>query len=190
MQLFNSLESISIGLFKVPNQFDNSNTKEQFTNAIETAQIKFDCLLFMSKEASFSDLGFKEITISNKSKTTTHFRNSLIGFENFKEVFKHKSLVLMKTAFASGNDRAIEAVQATYELPDFYLSQILEIKNTIAVVATGNIEWKKDEINQIGLYCLDQNKRGASLCLSTMEDLSLKDKITATTLISDFGIQE
>ena len=138
----------------------------------------------MSKEASFSDLVVKEIITSNDVKTIIHFRNSLIDFESFKEVFKPKSLVFMNTAFASGRNRAIEAVQATYELADFYSSQILEIKNTIAVVATENIKWTKDDLNQIGLYCLDQNKRGTSLFLSAMEDLSLKDKIRVTTLIS------
>lgn len=190
MQLFNSLESISIGLLKIPNQFENRNTSKRFAKEYEGARDQFYCLLFMSKEASFSDLGFKEINISNESKTTTQLRNSLIDFKSFNVVFKLNSLVFMNTAFASGNDRAIETVQATYQLPNFYSSQILEIKNTIAVIATGNIEWTKDELNQLALYCLDQNKRVSSLCPNTMEDLSLKDKIRITKLISGFGIQE
>ena len=188
IRIFNSVESINIGLFIIPNQFDKTNIQDQFIADFESVRDQFDCLLFMSMDSSFIDLGFKEISANNDIKTITHYRNLLIDFESFKEVFKSKSLVIMKTAVASGINRAMEAVQDAFIFPDFYVNQVLEMKNTIACVATGSIEFTEDKVNEIGLYCLNQNKRGASLSLSTMEDSSLLNDVRVTILISGFDI--
>jgi cell division GTPase FtsZ len=83
------------------------------------------------------------------------YRNSCFDFESFKDVFKPKSIVMMKTAFASGSNRAMEAVRSAFLFPDFYNNQILEMKDTMVCVATTDINCTIDEANDINKYCLN-----------------------------------
>lgn len=189
-RIFNNQESINIGLFLIPDQFDETNTQEQFINNLKRFRNQFDTILFMNNDSNFSDFDFKEIVSNEEIKATTHYRNTAYDFEDFKNIFKPKSIVIMRTAIAAGSNSAMEAVHDAFVFPDFYVNQVLEMKNMIACIATGSIEFTEDEVNQIGLFCLNQNKRGASLCLRTIEDLSLLNEVRVTILISGFDITE
>lgn len=185
---FNSQESIKVGLFLMPNQFDVRNIQDQFIADFESIRDQFDALLFMNKDSSFSDFGFKEIVSNDGIAPIAHFRNSCFDFENFKDVFKPKSNVIMRTAIASGANRAMEAITSAFEVPDFYSTKTVEIKNTIVCVASGNHRCTNDELNSIGIYSLHQIKRGASLIHNTIEDMSLGNDIRVSVFISGFDI--
>lgn len=180
---FNSQDSIKVGLFLVPYQFDDTNTQDQFIADFESVRDQFDSLLFMYNDSNFSHFGFKEIASND---TMTHYRNSCFDFESFKNVFKPKSIVIMRRAFASGSNRAMDAIISAFTFPDFYRNQILEFKNTIVCVASGKDKYSDDEINSICKYSLDQIKKGASLCFDMMEDTSLENEIKVSVLISGF----
>jgi cell division GTPase FtsZ len=188
--IFNNSERISIGLIHIPNQFDEINTQEQFITNFQSFRNQFDALLFKSTDANFTDFGFKEMVSDNKSSTITHYRNPSFDFDNFKEVFKSNSLVIMTTATGFGINRAIEAASSAFVLPDFYNNQIIELKNAMVSVAIGNSTCTNDEVNDIGKYCLNQIKRGATLALDRMEDLSLQNEIRVSVLISGFDSKD
>lgn len=181
IRLFNCKESINIGLIRIPSQFNEDITQQQFITDNKNACNLFDALLFMDEDSNFSNLGFKEI--SNYDNTNTHYRNPLIDFDSFKAVFKQNSIVILRTASATGTNRSKEAVQAAFELPEFYKNQINELQNTILTVSTGKIKCTYDELNELGIYCLHQIKRGATLSQSTFEDLSFDDEIRVSVLI-------
>ena len=122
----------------------------------------------------------------DETSTITHYRNPSIDFETFKNVFKSNSMVIMGTATASGFNRAIEAASSAFILPDFYTNQIIELKNSMLSVATANSKCTTDETNEIGKYCLNQIKRGDTLALDRMEDLTLQNEIKVSVLISGF----
>lgn len=188
--IFNNNENISIGMIDITNQFDKINTQEQFVINFQSFRNKFDALLFKSKDATFADFGFKEMMSDDKSNTITHYRNPSFDFDNFKEVFKSNSLVLMTTATASGINRVIEAASSAFALPIFYNNQIIELKNAMVSVTTGNSTCTNDEMNEIGKYCLNQIKRGATLTLDRMEDPSLQNEIRVSVLISGFDSKD
>jgi cell division GTPase FtsZ len=188
--IFNNQESINIGLFVIPNQFDKANTQEHFMVDFQSVRGQFDALLLMSEDSNFIDFGFKKILSNDKNNTIIHYRNSCFDFESFKDVFKPKSIVIMKTAFASGSNRAMEAIISAFKFPDFYSNQIVEIKNTIVCVAYGKDKYTNDEVNSICIYSLDQIKRGASLTHDTFEDMSLGNDIRVSVFISGFNTTE
>ncbi|MGO4820584.1 MULTISPECIES: hypothetical protein [unclassified Flavobacterium] len=177
-------------MIDIPNQFDEIITEEEFVTNFQSFRNLFDALLFKSTDANFSDFGFKVMMSDDKSSTITHFRNPSFNFDNFKEVFKSNSLVIMTTATASGFNRAIEAASSAFVLPDFYKDQIIELKNVVVSVATGNSTCTNDEVNDIGKYCLNQIKRGATLTLDRMEDLTLQNAIKFSVLISGFDTKD
>lgn len=188
--IINSQESINIGLFLIPNQFDERNTQEKFIADFESVRDQFNALLLMSKDSNFSDFGFKEIVSNDEITTVTHYRNSSFDFESFKDVFKSKSIVIMRTVIASGSNSAMEAIHSVFVFPNFYRNQIVEIKNTIVCVASGNHKYTTEELNSIGKYSLNQIKRGAILVLDTFQDRSLENEIKVSVLISSFDIIE
>lgn len=185
-RIFNSQESINIGLILIPNQFDETNTQEEFINNFKRFRNQFDTILFINNDSNFTDLGFKEIVPNDRTTTKTHYRNTCFDFESLKDVFKSKSMVIMKTAIASGSNGAMEAIVSTFEFPDFYRNQIVEIENTIVCVASGNHDYTNEELNSIGKYSLDQMKRGAILVLATLEDMSLLNEVRVSVFISVF----
>lgn len=188
--IFNNNENISIGMIDIPNQFDELNTQEQFVTNFQSFRNQFDVLLFKSKDATFADFGFKEMLSDDKSNTITHYRNPSFDFDNFKEVFKSNSLVIMATAIASGMNRGIEAASSAFLSPYLYTNQIIELKNAIVCISTGTSKSTNDEMNNIGKYSLDQIKRGATLTLDSMEDLSLQNNIRVAVLISGFDTKD
>lgn len=186
LRIFNSQESINIGMILIPDQFDETNTHEQFINNFKRIRNQFDTILFMNNDSNFSDLGFKEIISNDGTTSMTHYRNTCFDFESLKDVFKSESMVIMKTAIASGSYGAMDAIVSAFEFPDFYRNQIVEIENTIVCVASGDHEYTNDELNSIGKYSLDQMKRGAILALATMEDMSLLNEIRILVFLSVF----
>lgn len=184
--IFNNEESITVGLFMIPNQFDERNTQEQFIADFESVRDQFDALLLMNKDSNFNDFGFKEIVSDDEITAMTHYRNSCFDFETLKDVFQPKSIVIMRTAFASGSNRAMEAIHSAFAFPDFYRNHIVEIKNTIVCVASGAHKYTNEELNSIGIYTLDQIKRGASLIQNMFEDASLENNIRVSLFISGF----
>jgi cell division GTPase FtsZ len=188
--IFNNKENISIGMIDIPNQFDEINTQEQFITNFQSFRNQFDTLLFKSTDANFSDFGFKEMVSNDETSTITHYRNPSIDFETFKNVFKSNSIVIMRAATGFGINRAIEAASSAFVLPDFYTNQIIELRNAIVSVATGNSTCTNDEMNEIGKYCLNQIKRGVTLTLDRMEDPSLQNEIRVSVLISGFDSKD
>lgn len=190
--IFNNNESISIGLIDIPNHFDNTNTQEKFTANFQSFRNQFDTLLFRCPDANFTDFGFKEMVSSNEPSAITHYRNLSFDFESFKNVFKHNSIVIMKTATDSDSDsnRAMEAAATAFALPALYTNQIIELKNAIVCISTGACKSTDDEVNDIGKYSLNQIKRGATLTLDRMEDLTLQNEIKVSVLISGFDTKD
>jgi cell division GTPase FtsZ len=184
--IFNNNENISIGMIDIPNQYDKKNTQEQFAANYQSFRNQFDSLLFRSKDSSFADLGFIEMVSNDKTTTIAHYRNPSFDFENFKNIFKSNSMVIMKTVTASGFNRALEAASSAFAFPDFYNNEIIEMKNAMVCITTANSKCTNDETNDIGKYCLNQIKRGATLALDRMEDLTIQNEIRVSVLISGF----
>jgi cell division protein FtsZ len=182
--IFNNEESTNIALFLIPNQFDERNTQEQFIADFESFRYQFDALLLMNKDSNFTDFGFKEIISNDKNSSMTHYRNICFDFESFKNVFKSKSVVFMRTAIGSGSNRAMNVIQSTFVIPDFYSNQIVAIKHSIVCVTYGTDSYPKAEINSICKYSLNLIKRGDSLMHNTFEDLSLGKDIRVSAFIS------
>lgn len=179
--IFNNQESITIGLILIPSQFDEKNTQEQFIAKFESVRDQFDVLLFMNKDSNFTDFGFKEI-VSNDMMT--HYRNSYFDFESFKDVFQPKGIIIMRTAITSGSNRAMNAIQSAFAIPDFYINQIVAVKDSILCITSGTDPYTNDEINSVCKYSLDQIKRGNSLIHNTFEDLYLGKDIRVSVFIS------
>jgi cell division GTPase FtsZ len=128
--------------------------------------------------------------LNSETSGKRHYRNHSFDFESFKNVFKNNSIMIMRKANASGFDRAIEAVSSAFACPDLSTIQIIELKNAIVCIATGNSTCTNDEMNEIGKYCLNQIKRGATLTLDRMEAPSLQNEIRVSVLISGFDSKD
>jgi cell division GTPase FtsZ len=186
IKIFNNQESINIGLFLIPDEFDKENSEAQIIHNYQSFRNQFDALLLMNKDSNFTHLGFKEIISNDKMTSAKHYRNVCFDFESFKEVFKSKSIAIMTMDVASGANRAIDAVHSVFLFPNFYRDQIVEIKNTIVCVSSGKHKSHCNEKNDIGKYSLNLIKRGYSLSLNTLDDMTLEDSIRVSALISGF----
>ncbi|SHG72821.1 hypothetical protein SAMN05444372_10965 [Flavobacterium micromati] len=190
IRVFNNKESINIGCLIIPNQFEETNTKEQFTADYKSIGNHFDALLLMTPNSNFTDLGFKKMVSNDKDNSMSHYRNSCFDFEAFKNVFKPKSIVLMGTSVAFGFDRAGEATKSVFSFHDFLKNKNMEIRNTMVCISYGTAKCSNDELNDIGKYSHRQIKRGYSLICNTFEDLSLENKIRVSGFIGCFDSVE
>lgn len=88
-------ESISVGIFSTPTQFDQTYSEEQFVSDFESVRNQFDALQLINKNADFTDFGFQEM-ISNDELTasTTLYKNSSLDFESIKQYLSQTVLLL------------------------------------------------------------------------------------------------
>lgn len=186
IRIFNNQESLNIGCLFIPNQFKELDTQEQFIVNIESIRDHFDSLLLMSTDSNFIDFGFKKILTNGENNGLTHYRNCCFDFDSFKDVFKSKSIVIMRTSIASGSNKAMQAITSTFAFPNFLSNQIVEIRNTIVCINSGVSKCTNEELNEISKYSHSHIKRGMSLIQSTFEDLSLGNDIKVSALISCF----
>lgn len=184
--IFDSQETLTIGVFIIPKQFDETNTQEQFIDNFENFRHQYDAILLMTEDSNFTDFGFKEIIPNSENTAMTHYRNSCFDFQSFKNVFAPKNIVFMRTALGSGSTKAIEAIQSAFAIPAFYRNQIAVLKDSILCVKSGTDQYTIDEINLVCNYSLDQIKTGATLVHDTFEDNSLGNTIRASVFISGF----
>ncbi|WP_366187217.1 hypothetical protein [Flavobacterium ovatum] len=171
MRIFNSQESLTIGCLVVPNQFDNTNKREQFIAEMEAVRNQYKTLLLISEDSNFGDFGFKEIPSGDA--TITHYRNSSFDFESFRELFKNCRTAFMKTTITSGQDSAMEAIIPVFNLPDFIKNDPSNLGTSLLCISSGIRTYTKYEVNDIIKYSLNQITRGMSISHSSIEDLSL-----------------
>lgn len=106
-------------------------------------------------------------------------------FEDVKSVIKEAGRVIMGTGEASGENRAIEAVESALNSPLLDDNNITGAKDMLLYIVSGKEEvLKMDELTQITDYICDATGCDTNIIQSLAVDENLGDKLSITCIVA------
>lgn len=110
-------------------------------------------------------------------------------FEDVKSVIKDAGRVIMGTGEASGENRAIEAVQSALNSPLLDDNDITGAKDMLLYIVSGTADMlKMDEITQITDYICDATGCDTNIIQSLAVDENLDDRLSITCIVAGLDI--
>jgi len=109
-----------------------------------------------------------------------------VDFADVETVMRNSGVAIMGSAKASGENRAIKAVQEALTSPLLNDNDIKGAKNILINITTGKEEVTIDEIGQITDYVQECSGSDADLIWGNAYDESLNDEISITIIATGF----
>ena len=110
-----------------------------------------------------------------------------VDFADVETVMRQSGVALMGSARASGEERAVKAVEEALNSPLLNNNNIKGARNILLNVTSGNEEITMDEIGQITDYVQARAGYDADLIWGNGKDETLGDEITVTIIATGFS---
>lgn len=117
--------------------------------------------------------------------TVTGYVN--IDFEDVSTVMRNSGKAIMGSGIASGEDRALKAVQDALNSPLLNDSDIKGAKNLLVYITSGSKEVTLDEVMTITEYVQDAAGLNSDMIWGNGEDSNLDESISVTIIATGFG---
>ncbi len=110
-----------------------------------------------------------------------------VDFADVETVMRHSGVAVMGSAQASGENRAVEAVEKALNSPLLNNNDITGAKNILLNVTSGSNEITMDEIGEITDYIQDRSGFDADLIWGNGIDTSLGEEVNVTVIATGFN---
>ncbi|MBK5284336.1 MAG: cell division protein FtsZ [Bacteroidia bacterium] len=190
---------LTVGIVTVPFNFEGPKRIRQAEEGIENMKKNVDTLLVICNEKLREMHGNQTIsqaftqadnvlTIASKGIaeiiTVTGYVN--VDFEDVKTVMTNSGVAIMGSAIASGEDRAISAVEQALNSPLLNDNNIRGAKYILMNIASGTSEVTMDEISEITDYIQKESGMTADIIWGNCVDEGLEDKLSVTLIATGF----
>ncbi|MEI6022073.1 MAG: cell division protein FtsZ, partial [Bacteroidota bacterium] len=197
------LDILTVGIVTTPFAFEGKKRKSHADEGIEILKKSVDCLLVINNDKikdMFGNLPIRQafshsndiLTIAAKgiAEIITFPGYINVDFEDVKTVMQNSGVALMGSAFAEGENRAINAVKAALASPLLNENQISGAKNILLNITSGTEEVLMDEIDAISSYIQNEAGLTADMILGTSFDESIGNNISVTIIATGFETRE
>jgi cell division protein FtsZ len=190
---------LTVGIVTIPFSFEGRKRKMQAEKGIEELRQNVDTLLVISNDKLrelygnlklFEAFGKADNILTNAARgiaeiiTVTGYVN--VDFEDVKTVMKDSGVAIMGTGMASGENRALQAVEQALSSPLLNDSQIVGASDILLYISTGNEEIEMDEVSEITDYIQEEAGMSAEIIWGIGRDESLEDNINITVIATGF----
>jgi cell division protein FtsZ len=197
--LARELGILTVGIVTIPFSFEGRKRAQQARAGIDELRKSVDTLLIICNDKLRElegDLKLSEafnkadniLTVAAKGIaeiiTVTGYIN--VDFEDVKTVMKESGKAIMGSGVASGENRALEAVQMAMTSPLLDDANIKGASNILLYIASGNAEITLDEVMEITDYIQNEAGSSADIIWGNGNDDSLGDKISLTLIATGF----
>ncbi len=110
-----------------------------------------------------------------------------VDFADVQTVMTNSGVAIMGSAMASGEDRAIKAIEQALTSPLLNNNDITGAKSILLNITSGNEEISMDEVGEITDYVNQATDKSALVIWGTGNDDSLGDSISVTIIATGFG---
>lgn len=200
-QLARELGILTIAVVTLPAPSEGKRRYEQARAGIDKLKEHVDSMLVISNEKLHKIYGnltasvaFKKadniITTAVKgvAEIITLHGNINIDFADVCTVMAGSEVFLMGTGFATGEGRAMRAVQLALESPLLDSSSIKGTKDILLNIISGTQEITMGEIGEIIDYLQDAAGQDATIIWGNGMDLRLGDQISVTIIATGFDV--
>lgn len=202
-QTAKELEILTVGIVTLPFNFEGRKRKKQAEEGIEELRKYVDTLLIINNDKlreMYGNLkvaeafGHADNVLTTASKgiaeiiTRTGYIN--VDFEDVRTVMNNGGVAIMGSAQASGDDRAIKAVEQALSSPLLNDNDIKGAKYVLLNISFGTQELLMDEISDITDYIQDEAGETADVIWGYGKDETLGDSISVTIIATGFTSKE
>ncbi len=197
------LDILTVGIVTLPFSFEGKKRRQQAIEGIDELRKHVDTLLIISNDKLREEYGNMRLTeafkkaddvLTTASKgiaeiiTVTGYIN--VDFEDVKTVMKNSGKAIMGSAIASGENRAIKAIEEAMRSPLLNDSNISGAKNILLYITSGEDEISLDEVHEITDYIQHICGNSAEVIWGNGVDNSLENSIAITVIATGFENDE
>ena len=198
-QAARELGILTVGIVTVPFQFEGKKRKNQADHGIEELKKNVDTLLIICNDRlreMYGNLklgdafGHADDILATAAKgiaeiiTVTGYIN--VDFEDVKTVMTNSGVAIMGSAMASGENRAIRAIESALASPLLNDNNIKGARYILMNIASGMNEVTMDEIGAITDYIQDEAGLTADIIWGNCFDETLGDNVSVTIIATGF----
>lgn len=191
---------LTVGIVTIPFGFEGKKRKAQADAGLESLKANVDTLLVISNDKLREIYGNLKVTeafghaddiLTTAAKgiadiiTTTLQINTDIN--DVKTVMKDSGVAIMGSAQASGEQRALRAVEQAMSSPLLNDSNIKGARYVLVNITCGEDEITMDELGEITDFIQDAAGMSAEVIKGYGVDLSLGDKVNVTIIATGFN---
>lgn len=197
--LAKELGILTVGIVTLPFSFEGRKRSQQARAGIDELRKSVDTLLIICNDKLRElegDLKLSEafskadniLTVAAKGIaeiiTVTGYIN--VDFEDVKTVMEGSGKAIMGSGMASGENRALEAVQMAMTSPLLDDANIRGASNILLYISSGSEEITLDEVMEITDYIQHEAGSSADIIWGNGTDETLGDKISLTLIATGF----
>ncbi len=190
---------LTVGIVTIPFRFEGRVRINQALDGISEMEKHVDSLLIINNERlreMFGDLKLSNAfskaddVLSTAAKgiaeiITVHGYIN-VDFADVETVMKNSGVAIMGSASAEGQNRAIDAIQASLESPLLNNNDIKGAKNILLNITSGHDEVTMDEVGEITDYVQEVVGESASIIWGTGNDETLDGQVCVTIIATGF----
>ena len=198
-------EILTVGVVTVPFWTEGGHRKEYAQNGLEELRDNVDTLLVINNDKLIEVFG--DLTLSQAFGKANEVLNTAtkgiaevisqtlmvnIDLNDAKRVLKNSGTAVMGQAYAAGENRAIEAVEAALDSPLLNDNNIKGAQQVLLKIVTGTGE---QEIRMTELFSIKKHIQDAAGCdVNIIEGIGvedgLSDQISVTVIATGFEVKE
>ncbi len=199
-QTAKELGILTVGIVTIPFRFEGSRRVNQALEGISELKKHVDSLLVINNEKLreiYGDLTLTEAFSRADNVLTTAAKGIAeiitvhgyinVDFADVCTVMSNSGVAIMGSAEASGEDRAINAIQEALTSPLLNNNNIIGANNILLNITSGSEEVRMDEIGQITDYVQDAAGMDADIIWGNGVDETLGENISVTIIATGFG---
>jgi len=191
---------LTVGIVTMPFFFEGKKRREQAESGIEAIRESVDTLLVINNDKlreMYGNLGLADAFAQADDVLTTAARGIAeiitrtgyinVDFEDVRTVMKDSGVAIMGSARASGENRAMKAVEIALASPLLNDNDIRGARYVLLNITFGEQEVLMDEISDITDYIQDEAGSTADVIWGYGQDEALGDEISVTIIATGFS---
>jgi len=190
---------LTVGIVTIPFRFEGKLRINQALDGIAEMERNVDSLLIINNERlreMFGDLKLSNAFSKADDVLATAAKGIAeiitvhgyinVDFADVETVMKDSGVAIMGSAYADGDKRAIDAIQASLESPLLNNNEIKGARNILLNITSGDEEITMDEVGEITDYVQDVVGENASIIWGTGNAQELGKQVCVTIIATGF----
>ena len=190
---------LTVGIVTVPFEFEGKSKREKAANGLDELKENVDAIIVISNNKLKEIYGNLSLTdafsqADNILATAAKGISEIItkpglvnvDFEDVKTVMKNSGVAIMGSGSASGENRALKAIDAALTSPLLSDNDIYGARGILLYINSGLAEVTMDEVSQITGLVQQAASNDTELIWGICHDESLGDEIQVTLIATGF----
>lgn len=191
---------LSVGIVTIPFTFEGKKRREQAERGLEEMKKYVDTLIVIGNDKLREIYGSLKMTeaFAHADNVLTNAAKSIaeiislhmhvnVDFNDVKTVMQDSGVAIMGSAIASGEKRALRAVEAALVSPLLNDNDISGARHVLLNIMSGSDDIEMDEFGEITDYIQEAAGGTAELITGYGTDASLGDNVSVTIIATGFN---